>query len=189
MSQNPFLVPSTFPESPAPCTERMPSVIPPVAASSAAGVVVPTAAASTDNMVMGLDDATHEDAAPSRADLLQRAALLGPSRMTWENIVLQPTDPILKDKMQPRVAERRARFRRVVKVALGVCAAFCVVATAATAVSSVRNPSSASSTASKSAPALGSTPIEKLEQTNLTKAPARPVTAAVTRPAKLAKRR
>ena len=126
---------------------------------------------------MSADDATYEEAAPSRQDLLQRAAELGPARMTWASIVL-PADPILADKMQPRVAERRARFRKVVKVALGACVAFCLVATAASAVSSTSTQSSASSTMVKTTPASGVVPVEKLEVVMRTKAPSK-VTAAV----------
>lgn len=132
-----------------------------------------------DDLRMSADDATYEDAAPSRQDLLQRAAELGPARMTWENIVLQPTDPILGEKMQPRVAERRARFRKVVKVAIGACAAFCLVATVASVVSSTGTSSSSpASSVAKTAPAAGVVPVEKLEVVTRTKAPSK-VTAAV----------
>lgn len=134
-----------------------------------------------NDMAMSVDDATHEDAAPSRQDLLQRAAELGPSRMTWENIVLSPTDPILGEKMKPRVAERRARFRRVVKVALGACVAFCLVATAATALSS-NGKTTSTVGAKKTAPAAGIVPIEKLEITPRSKA--QRVVVATARPSK-----
>jgi hypothetical protein len=123
----------------------------------------------------------HEDAAPSRQDLLQRAVALGPVRMTWENIVLSPSDPILGEKMQPRVAERRARFRRVVKVALGGCVAFCLVAAIASAFSSPSSdaPSTASSKAAvKTAPAVAVVPVEKLEQVSRAKAPSHIVATA-----------
>ncbi len=146
-------------------------------------------AAIDGNMRMTADDATYEEAAPSRQDLLQRAAELGPARMTWENIVL-PADPILGEKMQPRVAERRARFRKIVKVALGACVAFCLVATVASAVSSTSASSSTASTSSatvKTAPASGVVPVEKLEVVMRTKAPSK-VTAAV-RPRMPKKRR
>jgi hypothetical protein len=115
-----------------------------------------------------IDDATYEDSAPSREDLLQRAAELGPARMTWESIVL-PSDPILTKKMQPNVVERRARFRKVVKVALGGCVAFCLVALVATIASSGDRSSSKSSASTtsavvtKTAPAMGVVPVEKLE--------------------------
>ncbi len=141
--------------------------------------------------VMLFNDSRHDDAAPSRQDLLQRAAELGPPRLTWENIVLAPTDPILGAKMQPRVVERRARFRKVVKVALGTCLAFCVVATAATALSS-SNPSSSKDSASSAAakahvPATGVVPVEKLDLVMRTKAPSH-MTAA-NRPASVVKKR
>ena len=140
----------------------------------------PSADVAAGDLRMSADDATYEDAAPSRQDLLQRAAELGPARMTWASIVL-PADPILGEKMQPRVAERRARFRKIVKVALGACVAFCLVATVASVVSS---PSTTSSTASstttmmKTTPASGVVPVEKLEVVMRTKAPSK-VTAAV----------
>jgi hypothetical protein len=130
-------------------------------------------------------DATFDDSAPSRQALLQRAAALGPSRMTWESIVL-PADPILGEKMQPRVRERRARFRKLVKVGLGACVAFCLFATAATALSSANPNESAASTASvtKTAPAIAIVPIEKLEQATRTKATSHMgVVTAAARPA------
>lgn len=120
------------------------------------------------DMRMAIDDATYEDSAPSRQDLLQRAAELGPARMTWESIVL-PADPILKKKMQPSVVERRARLRKVVKVALGGCVAFCLVALVASVVSSSDGSSSkasattTSAVVTKTAPAMGVVPVEKLE--------------------------
>jgi hypothetical protein len=109
-------------------------------------------------------DPTNDDMAPSRQDILARAAAR-PPRMTWESIVLNPSDPILGAKMQPRVAERRARFRRIVKVALGACVAMCLVGTAATALSSNDDGRSAasSSRSAKTAPASGVVPVEKLE--------------------------
>lgn len=131
-------------------------------------------------------DATHDEAAPSRQDLLQRAAELGPA--TWDNIVLPPTDPILGAKMQPRVRERRARFRKLVKVALSTCVAFCLVATAATALSSSTSaPAETSKSARKTAPATGVVPVERLEVANHTKAPSH-VTAAA-RPVRALKKR
>jgi hypothetical protein len=148
----------------------------------------PDPSAPAADMRMAIDDATYEDTAPSRQDLLQRAAELGPARMTWESIVL-PSDPILKKKMQPSVVERRARLRMVVKVALGGCVAFCLVALVASAVSSSDSPSSKSSASTtsavvtKTAPAMGVVPVEKLEITQREKAVhGREVTATV-RPA------
>jgi hypothetical protein len=143
----------------------------------------PFIATAPADMRMSVDDATYEDSAPSRQDLLQRAAELGPSRMTWESIVLSPTDPILSKKMQPSVVERRARFRKVVKVALGACLAFCLVATVASAFSSNDTSSSkasaSTSTVGKTAPAQGVVPVEKLEITKRGKA-TREATATAT---------
>jgi hypothetical protein len=139
-------------------------------------------------------EATYEDAPSrgelSREELLMRAAELGPSRRTWESIVLSPTDPILADKMQPRVRERRARFRRIVKLTLGACVAFCLVATGASLMSSGNLANAASSPAHKTAPAIAEVPVEKLEMPTRGKA-SRGVTAAVRSPFKAwaAKRR
>jgi len=126
------------------------------------------------DMHMSVEDATYEDSAPSRQDLLQRAAELGPFRMTWESIVV-PSDPILSKKMEPTVVERRARFRKVVKAALGGCVAFCLAALVATAFSSSDTSSSSKASAStsivaKTAPAMGVVPVEKLETPKLQKA-------------------
>ena len=125
-------------------------------------------------------EATYEDAAPSREELLKRAAELGPARQTWASIVLSPTDPILADKMQPRVRERRARFRRIVKVTLGACVAFCLVATGASLMSS-GNIANAASALHKTAPATAEVPIEKLDMPTRGKA-SHGVTAAVRAP-------
>jgi hypothetical protein len=105
--------------------------------------------------------------APSREELLKRAAQRSSARLTWESIIL-PSDPILGEKMQPRVAERRARFRKVI----GVCAALCVIATGAT-VLATNNPIQAGSetmAATKTAPATGVVTVEKLDQPLRTKA-------------------
>ena len=75
-----------------------------------------------------------EPASPSTQDLLERAARLGPPRPTLESILL-PNDPILGQKLEPRVAERRMRLTRIVKGALGACVAVCVAALVATALS------------------------------------------------------
>lgn len=121
---------------------------------------------------MHFDDATHEDAAPSRQELLERAAELGPARLTYASMLL-PTDPILNRKMQPNVAKRRARLRAAVKVALGACVAFCLfAATRASAMSS--SPSTTSAThVTPSIPAVSVVPVEKLDQPETTKAPSR----------------
>jgi hypothetical protein len=189
---NPFetalAAPSPFDAPPA--TVPMPLMASPMTENATTAPMAPPLTLPLPKDIMLLDDCTHEDAAPSRQDLLQRAAELGPARLTWENIVLAPTDPILGEKMQPRVAERRARFRKVVKVALGTCLAFCVVATAATALSSGPPKASASSSVSKThvaATRSAVVPVEKLDQVTRTKAPSH-VTAAI-RPAAVVKKR
>ncbi len=184
-SSNPFLPSATVasaPENPFQLAATVPQAFATPAPSAGIEVVV-------DDVRLSADDATYEDAAPSRQDLLQRAAELGPARMTWESIVLLPTDPILGEKMQPRVAERRARFRKLVKAAVGACGAFCLVATVASVMSSTSstdNKSTASS-AVKTAPASGVVPVEKLELVTRTKA-SKKVTVAV-RPLAPKKRR
>ena len=94
--------------------------------------------------------------------------------------------------MQPRVAERRARFRKLVKVALGACVAFCLVATVASAVSASSTNSTSKTSASgsvKTAPATGIVTVETLDMTPRTKAPSKVTAAARTTPApKFAKR-
>ncbi|MFO0736113.1 MAG: hypothetical protein U0270_09545 [Labilithrix sp.] len=121
---------------------------------------------------ISVDDTTTDDAAPSRLALLQRAAELGPGpRLSLDNIGMAPTDPVLAKKREPGVIERRARFRRVVKVALGLCAGFCLVATAATALSSSKAPESAgTSVAHSTAPASVVSEKETLEVAVTTKA-------------------
>jgi hypothetical protein len=121
-----------------------------------------------------LDDPTGEDGAPSRLALLQRAAALGPGpRLTLDTIMFAPTDPILAKKREPGVIERRMRFRRVVKVALGLCAGFCLFATAATAATSSKAPESTGSSnavAHSTAPASVVSEKQTLEVTNTVKA-------------------
>jgi hypothetical protein len=108
-------------------------------------------------------EATYEDA-PSREDLLKRAAELGP-RQTWQSIVLSPTDPILGQKMQPRVRERRERLRRFVKVTIGACVAFCVFVLGASVFSEngFANAATSAGPPPKMAPAAASVSIEKLD--------------------------
>lgn len=165
----------TAPPAPAPAFGASSSV-----PSGAVEIVV-------DDMLMSADDATHDDAAPSRQELLLRAAELGPARMTWASIVL-PADPILGEKMKPRVVERRARFRKIVKAAVGACAAFCLVATAATAVSAATGSSDTGATVTssfKTAPATREVPVETLDTTPRGKAPSK--VTATPRPAPKAK--
>ena len=125
----------------------------------------PSPAFAAPNVLMSIDDANAEDGAPSRQDLLQRAAALGPSRLTYATLTL--TDPVLGEKMQPWVAERRARFRRLVKIALGACIAFCMVATVATALPS--SVPAMSVHGAKDAPSRGVVPVEKPDQPLRTK--------------------
>lgn len=117
---------------------------------------------------------------PSTGELLARAAALGPARMTWESIVL-PADPILDEKRQPHVAERRARLTRFVKIGLGACLAMCVVAVGATAMSgdntSEKTPASAA--IGKNVASKGVVPVEPLEGTKHAKV-VRRVAPAVT---------
>lgn len=132
------------------------------------------------------------DSAPSTSDLLERAAALGPARMTWESIVL-PNDPILHEKSTPHVAERRARLTRIVKGALGACVAVCVLALGVSAVSSATSApdprqASASTTApSKTIPSKVVVPVESLSIVKHGKAASAPAfVVAQARPAAVA---
>ena len=153
---------------------------------------MPPAAPSTIETI-DVDDPTGDDGAPSRLALLQRAAELGPGpRATLHSMFMAPTDPVLAEKREPRVIERRARFRRVVKVALGLCAGFCLFATAATAFSSSRATEGASpSTVSHgTAPASVVSEKQTLEVANTTKAERSSVVATpAAAPRRTAKRR
>jgi hypothetical protein len=123
---------------------------------------------------------------PSTRELLERAARLGPPRMTWESIVL-PSDPILGEKRQPHVAERRARFRKVVTVALGGCLALCIAAIGVSFVSGgVGGESASGSSGARTAPATAFVPVEKLDMTKHGRAHVH--TAALVAPAPKAKR-
>jgi hypothetical protein len=127
---------------------------------------------------------------PSASELLERAAALGPARMTWESIVL-PSDPVLHEKRTPHVMERRARFTRVVKMTLAACLGVCVLALGVSAISAVSSDStnahdsSAAATASaalgigKTVASKGIVPVEPLDGTKHGKA-ARRVAPAVT---------
>jgi hypothetical protein len=116
-------------------------------------------------------NATLVDAGPSKDALLERAASLGPVRGTWESFLV-PNDPILGAKMQPRVAERRARLRRVVKATLGVCGALCVVSLIASAFGggNVAEASSAHVAEARSTPATAVTTVEKIDEVKRVKA-------------------
>lgn len=140
---------------------------------------VPAASGSVD--VMMADDAlgdTQADIpvvdlhAPSTSDLLERAARLGPPRPTFESIVL-PNDPILLEKMQPLAAQRRARFRKIVKATLGACLVVCIAAIGASALSpseASASQGSSSSSAARTAPARPLVTIEKLDEAKRGKA-------------------
>ena len=138
------------------------------------------------------NDATADDAAPSRLALLQRAAELGMGpRLSLDNIGMAPVDPILAKKHEPGIVERRARFRTVVKVALGLCAGFCLFATAATVLSSNASASTSSTSGStavhSTAPASVVTEKETLEVATTTKA--EKVAVATPAPRRWGKRR
>ena len=151
--------------------------------TTAAQLQQPVPAPSSD-LVMNLD-ATADDGDVSREALLMRAAELGPGpRLSLDNILMTPTDPILAQKGQPHVAKRRARLRTVVKVAIGLCAGFCIFATAATALSSSKAPpSSSQATASthSDAPAEAVNPKEPLEVAATSKATPSPAPATAAR--------
>lgn len=134
-------------------------------------------------------EATDHDHDISRESLLMRAAELGPGpRLSLDNIGMAPTDPILAQKSLPAVAQRRARLRTVVKVAVGMLAGFALFATAATALSSSKAPTASASNAAQpttaathsDAPAEPVNPKEPLEVAATSKAPAQaaPVVAA-----------
>lgn len=55
------------------------------------------------------------------------------ARPRWESTLMTTNDPIVVEKRKPYVAERRARFAKVVKVTLGACTALCAVALIASA--------------------------------------------------------
>lgn len=130
------------------------------------------------------------DHAPSTHDLLERAARLGPPRMTFESIVL-PNDPVLAEKMQPHAAERRARFRKIVKATIGACVALCVAAIVASAFSG----SEASASTGSDSPALRTAPatrvvsIEKLDDAKRGKAVQQHAASTANARAKTPKRR
>jgi hypothetical protein len=122
---------------------------------------------------------------PSANELLERAAALGPARMTWESIVL-PSDPILHEKRTPHVMERRARLTRVVKITLAACLGVCVLALGVSAISGDSSDSHGSSATATASTAVGKTvaskgivPVEPLDGTKHGKA-ARRVAPAVT---------
>jgi hypothetical protein len=137
--------------------------------------------------------ATNDLTGPTPEALLQRAAELGPARLSWESIVT-PDDPILQAKSTAEVAERRARLRRVVKGMLGACGGLCLIALVVTIVSGGPESSASAATLSpigNAAPAKMEIPITKMDTTTRTKAaPAAPLaTMAARRFAPAPKRR
>jgi hypothetical protein len=126
---------------------------------------------------------------PSANELLARAAARGPRR-TWESLVIT-SDPVLDEKRQPHVAERRARLTRVVKATLGACLAVCVVAIGVSALSRDANASTAASpvSAGKAVASKAVVPIEPLDGTKHGKAVRRGATTAPTAAIVRAKRR
>jgi hypothetical protein len=151
---------------------------------------VPMPAAPSTIETMTVEDPTTDDAAPSRLDLLQHAAEKGfGPRLSLDNIGMTPTDPILAKKREPGVIERRTRFRRIVKVGIGLCAGFCLFATAATALSSNKPTSSEGTSSAMHSTAPASVVSEKasLEIAATTKAE-KTATAAPAIPAAPAKR-
>lgn len=124
-------------------------------------------------------DATINDAmershttAPTRQELLQRAAALQGMRMTWASTT-HASDPVLASKRHPRVVERRARLRTLVAVALGICFVFCLAAMALSAAGSLSygasNTSPTNVSTIKTTPAIAIVPIEMLELKTRTK--------------------
>ncbi len=142
-------VATTFPQ--------LPAFAAPAPSASVDVVVDPFEVTSSD---------AQPDHAPSTHDLLERAARLGPARPTFESIVL-PNDPVLAEKMQPHAAQRRARFRKIVKATIGGCVALCVAAIAASALSG-GDASAATATQgsaiARTAPATRVVSIEKLDE-------------------------
>jgi negative regulator of sigma E activity len=102
------------------------------------------------------------DAGPSAQALLERAAALGPMRATFQSFAL-PTDPVLGAKMQPHVAERRARFRHVVKATLGACVALCALSLVVSALSGGEAHASSSPTPNRATASKAVTSVEKLD--------------------------
>lgn len=99
----------------------------------------------------------------SAADLIERAAALGPIRTSWES-TYSPEDPVLVEKMQEHVARRRERFQKIVKSTLGACLGVCVLALIITAITNGDDAGGAVATATgRSSPAVTAPSIEKLQ--------------------------
>lgn len=190
-TSNPFLPvvenakpqPSAFEVAPTILPTFSPFAAPASTPNHAPPVVVDHAAVTDDT----------NDQAPSREELLKRAAELGPPRASWASIVSHPSDPVLGAKMQPRVAARRARFRKFVRIALGACAACCVIALGVTLVQPTNSHAAQTPTSRKTVPATAVVSVEGLEPRPTVKksSPRSPnrATAAVRRAPKAKKRR
>jgi hypothetical protein len=114
----------------------------------------------------------------STADLLERAAALGPMRTSWESTFV-PNDPILEEKMQEHVAQRRARFQKIVKGTLGACLVVCALALGVSLASGAEGSASAAETPpARKAIAVAEGTIEKLAITPRGKAPKTTATVA-----------
>jgi hypothetical protein len=126
---------------------------------------------------------------PSADELLARAAARGPRR-TWESLAVA-SDPILDEKRQPHIAERRARLTRVVKATVGACLAVCVVAIGVSALSRDANASTTASAvvAGGRVASQGVVPIEPLDGTKHGKATRRGPTTTPTAASARTKRR
>lgn len=162
-------------------------------AAVAVAVIAPEREAfrtKADSIEVEVGESTEHDgarpvyaSAPSTNELLERAAALGPMRMTWESIVL-PADSILNEKQQPHVAERRARLTRLVKGAVGACLGLCVLALGVSALSgdATAVPVAAAATLGKTVASKGIVPVERLDGAKHAKAARRvtPVATTVT---------
>jgi len=77
-----------------------------------------------------------------------------------------PSDPVLTQKREPRVAERRARFRRIVTATVAACAGVCLIALVITLVSggdgSAMSAASSAAAEGKTAPTSAEVPVDKL---------------------------
>lgn len=138
----------------------------PASVAPAVPVAAPWALAPSVDAEARPANASIVDAGPSKNVLLERAAL-GPARPTWASMAL-PIDPVLGEKMHPRVAERRARFRRVVKVTLGACVALCLASLVAVAFGGSKE-AQASPILDTTTTLRPVTPIEKMDDARRTK--------------------
>jgi hypothetical protein len=159
-------------------------------ASTAPAPVTSAAPAPVELASIDFDLEVEEPGAPSTHALLERAAQLGPMRPTLESIAL-PSDPILGEKMKPRVAERRARFTKLVKATVGACVAVCVAALLVSIVSGDPGTANAATRPlpGKTSPAVLVASVETLDAPTLDKAPRKAAAVAkASVPAKKARR-